>query len=120
MTGLVAALCNRRYTERTVGYAESHDQALVGDQTLAFRLIGAEMYTGMSALTPPSPVVARGVALHKLIRAVTMALGGEAYLNFMGNEFGHPEWIDFPREGNGWSHAHCRRQWSLADASHLR
>ena len=120
MTGLVSALCNRRYTERTVGYAESHDQALVGDQTLAFRLIGAEMYDGMSALTPPSPGVARGVALHQLIRAVTMALGGEAYLNFMGNEFGHPEWIDFPREGNNWSHAHCRRQWSLADASHLR
>ena len=73
----------------------------------------------MSALTPASPVVERGVALHKLIRAVVMALGGEAYLNFMGNEFGHPEWIDFPREGNGWSYAHCRRQWELADDPRL-
>jgi 1,4-alpha-glucan branching enzyme len=82
--------------------------------------MGAEMYDGMSALQPASPGIARGIALHKLIRAVTMALGGEAYLNFMGNEFGHPEWIDFPREGNGWSHRYCRRQWDLVDAGHLR
>lgn len=120
MSALVARLCDRRYTERTIGYAESHDQALVGDQTVAFRLMGAEMYTGMSALTPPSPVVERGVALHKMIRSVTQALGGEAYLNFMGNEFGHPEWIDFPREGNDWSYHYCRRQWSLVDSDHLR
>jgi len=86
----------------------------------AFRLMGAEMYTGMSALQPASPVIARGIAMHKMIRTVTMALGGEAYPNFMGNEFGHPEWIDFPREGNGWSYAHCRRQWGLVDERHLR
>eukprot|EP00887_Chlorella_sp_A99_P001269 scaffold14.g1269.t1 len=99
------ALC-RPVAEGGVGFdyrlgMESHDQALVGDQTVAFRLMGAEMYTGMSALTPPSPVVERGVALHKMIRSVTQALGGEAYLNFMGNEFGHPEWIDFPRRAAG-------------------
>ncbi|EFJ43598.1 1,4-alpha-glucan branching enzyme II [Volvox carteri f. nagariensis] len=120
MHDIVTALCNRRYTESSIGYAESHDQALVGDQTVAFRLMGAEMYGGMSALTEPSEVVARGVALHKMIRLVTLALGGEGWLNFMGNEFGHPEWIDFPRDGNGWSHHYCRRQWSLADTSHLR
>mmetsp|Transcript_7040 Transcript_7040/g.15465 ORF Transcript_7040/g.15465 Transcript_7040/m.15465 type:complete len:773 (+) Transcript_7040:158-2476(+) len=119
MRDLVATLCNRRYSERTIGYAESHDQALVGDQTIAFRLMGPEMYEGMSALTEQSGVVARGVALHKMIRLVTMALGGEGYLTFMGNEFGHPEWIDFPRDGNGWSNHYARRQWSLGDSDHL-
>ena len=78
------------------------------------------MYTGMSALTAPSLVVQRGMALHKMLRLLTCALGGEAWLNFMGNEFGHPEWIDFPREGNGDSYAHARRQWSLCDSEHLR
>ncbi|GLI70892.1 hypothetical protein VaNZ11_015916 [Volvox africanus] len=120
MHDIVTALCNRRYTESSIGYAESHDQALVGDQTVAFRLMGAEMYGGMSALIEPNEVVMRGIALHKMIRLVTMALGGEGWLNFMGNEFGHPEWIDFPRDGNGWSHHYCRRQWSLADTTHLR
>lgn len=120
MSEIVNALCNRRYTEKTVGYAESHDQALVGDQTIAFRLMGAEMYDGMSSLNEPSEVIIRGMALHKMIRLVTMALGGEAYLNFMGNEMGHPEWIDFPREGNDWSYKYCRRQWNLADEGHLR
>lgn len=32
-----------------------------------------------------------------MIRLLTFSLGSKAYLNFMGNEFGHPEWIDFPR-----------------------
>lgn len=99
MSDLVSALCNRRYSEKTIAYAESHDQSIVGDQTIAFRLMGAEMYTGMSALEEPSEVVERGMALHKMIRTITMAIGGESWLNFMGNEFGHPEWIDFPREG---------------------
>ena len=82
--------------------------------------MGPEMYTGMSALAAPSPVVERGCALHKMVRLVTMALGGEGWLSFMGNEFGHPEWLDFPRAGNNWSHHYCRRQWSLVDAEHLR
>eukprot|EP01026_Neomeris_dumetosa_P075611 TRINITY_DN80114_c0_g1_i3.p1 TRINITY_DN80114_c0_g1~~TRINITY_DN80114_c0_g1_i3.p1 ORF type:complete len:614 (-),score=89.52 TRINITY_DN80114_c0_g1_i3:247-1854(-) len=119
MMDIVTTLCNRRYTEATIGYAESHDQALVGDKTVAFRLMDAEMYSGMSALVEQTPVIQRGLALHKLIRLLTMAIGGEGWLNFMGNEFGHPEWIDFPREGNDWSHKMCRRQWSLADADHL-
>jgi 1,4-alpha-glucan branching enzyme len=116
---LYHTMLNRRADERTVAYAESHDQALVGDKTLAFRLMDKEMYTNM-AVDHPSLVVDRGVALHKLIRLFTIALGGEAYLNFMGNEFGHPEWIDFPREGNGWSYQHARRQWSLVDNPNLR
>ena len=121
MHELVVQLCNRRYSERCVAYAESHDQALVGDKTIAMWLMDAEMYTGMSTLTgPPSVVVERGVALHKVIRGVTLALGGEGWLCFMGNEFGHPEWVDFPREGNGWSHAHCRRRFDLADDGALR
>lgn len=103
----------------TVAYAESHDQALVGDKTLAFRLMDREMYDRMTR-TSQSVVIDRGMALHKMIRLVTIAAGGDAYLNFMGNEFGHPEWIDFPREGNGWSYAHARRQWSLADDKLLR
>ncbi len=112
-------LTNRRYGEPHVAYCESHDQALVGDKTLAFRLMDAEMYWKM-AVDQQSLVVDRGMALHKMIRLVTLATGGEGWLNFMGNEFGHPEWIDFPREGNGWSYEHCRRQWSLVDNPSLR
>lgn len=112
-------LTNRRAHEDHIAYAESHDQAMVGDKTLAFRLMDAEMYTHMSKSTP-SLVVDRGIALHKLIRLLTFFLGGEGWLSFMGNEFGHPEWIDFPREGNGFSYKYARRQWSLAENPLLR
>jgi 1,4-alpha-glucan branching enzyme len=109
----------RRVEEKTVTYAESHDQALVGDKTIAFRLMDKEMYFCMSR-DMPSLVIDRGMALHKMIRLFTASAGGNAYLNFMGNEFGHPEWIDFPREGNGWSYKHARRLWHLADDNLLR
>ena len=112
-------LTMRRPGEKNIGYAESHDQALVGDKTIMFRLCDAEMYHSMSK-DIPSIVIDRGMALHKMIRLITATLGGEGYLNFMGNEFGHPEWIDFPREGNGYSHHYCRRQWSLVDNGYLR
>ena len=112
-------LTGRRPKEKNIGYAESHDQALVGDKTIMFRLCDAEMYTGMK-IFGNNPVVDRGIALHKMIRLLTASLAGEGYLNFMGNEFGHPEWIDFPREGNGWSYHYCRRQWSLVDNPNLR
>ena len=112
-------LTGRRPHEKYIGYAESHDQALVGDKTIMFRLCDSKMYTDMS-VDSQDYVVARGMALHKMIRMVTMTAGGEGYLNFMGNEFGHPEWIDFPREGNGWSHFYCRRQWHLADDPSLK
>lgn len=112
-------LANRRPHEKVIGYVESHDQALVGDKTLMFRLCDSEMYTSMST-DSASMVVDRGMALHKMLRLLTMSLGGEGYLTFMGNEFGHPEWIDFPREGNGWSYHYCRRQWSLAENPFLR
>ncbi len=112
-------LINRRYGEPNIAYAESHDQALVGDKTIAFRLMDAEMYTHMSC-EMPSLVIDRGMALHKMIRLATLAAGGEGWLNFMGNEFGHPEWIDFPREGNGNSYKYCRRQWGLVDNGLLR
>ena len=112
-------LANRRSHEKVIGYCESHDQALVGDKTIMFRLCDREMYTSM-AINTPSMVVDRGMALHKMLRLITMSLGGEGYLTFMGNEFGHPEWIDFPREGNGWSYHYCRRQWSLAENPFLR
>ncbi|MDL2320717.1 alpha amylase C-terminal domain-containing protein, partial [Alistipes sp. OttesenSCG-928-B03] len=114
-----AILTDRLPWVPTVAYAESHDQALVGDKTLAFRLMDKEMYADMTRESR-NYVIDRGVALHKMIRLVTIALGGQAYLNFMGNEFGHPEWIDFPREGNGWSYHHARRQWSLAANPLLR
>lgn len=104
---------------KTVAYCESHDQAMVGDQTIAFRLMDKSMYWDMDR-TSVNMLVDRGMALHKMIRLFTITLGGQAYLNFMGNEFGHPEWIDFPREGNGWSYAHARRQWSLASDGFLR
>lgn len=112
-------MCLRRPGENTVAYVESHDQALVGDKTMIFRLADAAMYTDMDKATH-NPVIDRAVALHKMIRLFTLAGGGEAYLNFMGNEFGHPEWIDFPREGNGWSFHYCRRQWSLLDNGYLK
>jgi 1,4-alpha-glucan branching enzyme len=112
-------LTDRRWKEKTISYAESHDQALVGDKTLAFWLMDKEMYDKMGVNTS-SIVVDRGIALHKLIRLITLSLGGEGYLNFMGNEFGHPEWVDFPREGNRWSFKHARRQWSLLDDNGLK
>ena len=112
-------LTSRRPHEKYVGYAESHDQALVGDKTLIFRMCDDRMYTSMGKGID-DPVIDRGIALHKMIRLAASTMGGEGYLNFMGNEFGHPEWIDFPREGNGWSHFYCRRQWSLADSSFLK
>ena len=104
---------------KTVAYAESHDQALVGDKTLAFRLMDKEMYFHMQK-DDPDLIIDRGLQLHKMIRLFTIALGGQAYMNFMGNEFGHPEWIDFPREGNDWSYKYCRRQWSLVDNPELK
>ena len=110
---------NRRPHEKTVAYAESHDQALVGDKTIIFRLCDAEMYTSMRK-DSGSDVIFRGISLHKMIRLLTSTAGGEGYLNFMGNEFGHPEWLDFPREGNGYSHYYCRRQWSLVDNPELQ
>ncbi len=112
-------LTDRIHNVGTVAYAESHDQALVGDKTIAFWLMDKEMYFHMHK-DDPDLVVERGVALHKMIRLITIALGGQAYLNFMGNEFGHPEWIDFPREGNGWSYHYARRQWSLRDNPDLK
>ena len=104
---------------KTVAYAESHDQALVGDKTIAFRLMDKEMYFCM-ATNIGSDIIDRGISLHKMIRMFTIVNGGQAYMNFMGNEFGHPEWIDFPREGNGWSYKHARRQWSLMEADYLK
>ena len=112
-------LSTRRPREKTVGYSESHDQALVGDKTLIFRLLDAEMYYGMEK-SYSTPTMDRGIALAKLIRLVTLTAASDAYLNFMGNEFGHPEWIDFPREGNGWSYYYARRQWSLQDNPDLK
>ena len=112
-------MCLRRPGEKTIAYVESHDQALVGDQTMIFRLAGASMYSDMHQECHNAHID-RAIALHKMIRLFTLAGGGEGYLNFMGNEFGHPEWIDFPREGNGWSFHYCRRQWSLQDNPYLK
>ncbi|ODV93955.1 hypothetical protein PACTADRAFT_77441 [Pachysolen tannophilus NRRL Y-2460] len=120
MGDIVHTLTNRRYGEKCVAYAESHDQALVGDKTLAFWLMDKEMYTNMSTLTPLTPCVDRGLALHKMIRLITHSLGGEAYLNFEGNEFGHPEWLDFPRIGNNDSYHYARRQFNLIEDDLLR
>ncbi|MGD2184504.1 MAG: alpha amylase C-terminal domain-containing protein [Desulfobacterales bacterium] len=112
-------LTNRRSDEKTISYAESHDQALVGDQSIIFRLIGADMYDHMH-IDSHNIKVDRGLALQKMIRLITMASAGNGYLNFMGNEFGHPEWIDFPREGNNWSYHYARRQWHLVDDHRLK
>ena len=118
-TSIFWELTNRRADEKTISYCESHDQALVGDKTIIFRLIDKEMYWHMM-VGDRNMTVSRGMALHKMIRLVTIATINGGYLNFMGNEFGHPEWIDFPREGNGWSHKYARRQWSLTDREDLQ
>lgn len=128
---IVHTLTNRRWLEKCISYAESHDQALVGDKTIAFWLMDKDMYDFMALDRPSTPLIDRGIALHKMIRLVTMGLGGEGYLNFMGNEFGHPEWIDFPRAdqqlpdgkvipGNQFSYDKCRRRFDLGDADYLR
>jgi len=118
-TSIFWELTNRRADEKTISYVESHDQALVGDKTVIFRLIDKEMYWHMEK-SDDNMAVARGIALHKMIRLVTIATINGGYLNFMGNEFGHPEWIDFPREGNGWSYKYARRQWDLVDRKDLK
>ncbi|KAJ0574591.1 putative 1,4-alpha-glucan branching enzyme [Helianthus annuus] len=131
MGDIIHTLTNRRWSEKCVSYAESHDQALVGDKTIAFWLMDKDMYEFMALDRPSTPRIDRGIALHKMIRLITMGLGGEGYLNFMGNEFGHPEWIDFPRAdqrlpdgrfipGNGNSFDKCRRRFDLGDADYLR
>lgn len=112
-------LTTSRPFEKRIAYVESHDQALVGDKTLIFRMADKEMYWWMNKQSE-NMIIDRAIALHKMIRLITVSLGAEGYLNFMGNEFGHPEWIDFPREGNNWSFKYCRRQWSLADKDYLR
>ncbi|MGM9795615.1 MAG: alpha amylase C-terminal domain-containing protein [Candidatus Aphodosoma sp.] len=111
-------MTNRRASEKTISYAESHDQALVGDKTIIFRLIDSDMYWHMKK-GDETLLVNRGIALHKMIRLITLSTINGGYLNFMGNEFGHPEWIDFPREGNNWSYKYARRQWSLEDREDL-
>ena len=117
---LAFTLTNRRYGEKTIAYAESHDQALVGDKSLMMWLADAQMYTHMSTMTELTPLIDRAMSLHKLIRLVTHGLGGEGYLNFEGNEFGHPEWLDFPREGNDNSFHYARRQLNLTEDNLLR
>jgi len=112
-------LTTSRPSEKRIGYVESHDQALVGDKTLIFRMADKEMYWDMNKESQ-SLIIERAIALHKMVRFITISLGCDGYLNFMGNEFGHPEWIDFPREGNGWSFKHCQRLWSLPDNPSLR
>jgi 1,4-alpha-glucan branching enzyme len=119
MGKLFYELTQHRPEEKIISYCESHDQALVGDKTLIFRMIDAEMYSGMNK-SYHSIVVDRGIALHKMIRLITFSTSGGGYLNFMGNEFGHPEWIDFPREGNNWSYKYARRQWQLAENKDLK
>jgi 1,4-alpha-glucan branching enzyme len=119
MGHLVHELTQHRPEERIISYCESHDQALVGDKTLIFRMTDAEMYTGMAKSYHSFPID-RGIALHKMIRLITFSASGGGYLNFMGNEFGHPEWIDFPREGNNWSYKYACRQWRLAGDKNLK
>ncbi len=119
MGNLWHELTNRRREEKTISYTESHDQALVGDKTLMFRMAGVAMYHHMT-VDDTDPAVDRAMALHKMIRLVTLATAGSGYLTFMGNEFGHPDWIDFPREGNDWSFQYARRRWYLADDPNLK
>ncbi len=119
VTDMFYELTKKRKDEKTISYAESHDQALVGDKTIMFRLADKEMYWFMNK-DSQNIMIDRGMALHKMIRLLTIATSGGGYLNFMGNEFGHPEWIDFPRDGNNWSYKYAKRQWSLLENTSLR
>ena len=119
MHGLYYELTNKREEEKVVSYVESHDQALVGGKTFFFQLVDSAIYYGMG-VDQHGLEIERGIAIHKMARLATLALARNAYLNFMGNEFGHPEWIDFPRAENGWNYDHARRQWSLRDDPKLR
>ncbi len=112
-------LTNRRSEERTISYVESHDQAIVGGKTAIFAMLDAAMYHGMGVDDRDS-VADRGMALHKMMRLATLGTADCGYLTFMGNEFGHPEWVDFPREGNDWSYRHARRLWRLRDDPNLK
>ena len=116
---MMRELTNRRKDEKTISYVECHDQSIVGGKTVIFELIDADMYFAMSK-RDQNVRVERGIALHKMLRLVTLATAGAGYLTFIGNEFGHPEWVDFPREGNGWSYKYARRQWSLVDNPDLK
>lgn len=120
MSDISFNLTNRRWNEKHVTYSESHDQAIVGDKTISMWLFDKEIYDNMSLMSHETLTISRGMNLHKMIRLITIALGGESYLNFEGNEFGHPEWLDFPRDGNNHSYKHCRRQFNLADDELLR
>lgn len=104
-------MTNRRWYDKTVSYTECHDQCINGDDAFIWRLIGDDMYEHMSMFSN-SWKNSRGVALHKLMRFVTLATAGQGWLNFMGNEFGHPEWID--------DEAYAHRQWHLAETGHLK
>lgn len=120
MADIVRTMTNRRRMEKTISYVESHDESLVGGKSIAFWLMDKEMYTNMSVSSETTLVIDRGMALHKIMRLLTHSLGGEGYLNFIGNEFGHPEWLDFPRDANNHSHNYARRQWHLVDDQNLR
>ena len=120
MGNIIFTLTNRRYNEKHIGYCESHDQSIVGDKTISMWLFDKEIYWNMANNAPETFTINRGFALHKMIRMISFALGGEGYLCFMGNEFGHPEWVDFPRPGNNFSYAHCCRRWDLCDNGYLR
>ena len=119
MEHLWRELTNRRGDELVISYAESHDQALVGGKTTIFEMIDKDMYWSMR-VSDQNMMVDRGIALHKMIRLITAATAAGGYLNFIGNEFGHPEWVDFPREGNNWSYKYARRQWHLRDDQDLK
>ena len=120
MFDLVHTLTNRRYDEDIICYVESHDQALVGDKTIAQWLFDIQIYSNMSLNSEETMQIFRAMAMHKMIRLITFSLAGDGYLNFMGNEFGHPEWIDFPRLENGWSYHYCRRRFDLSTDKSLR
>lgn len=112
-------LSTHRPEEKRIAYVESHDQALVGSKTTIFQLADKEMYWHMDK-NSENIIIDRAIALHKMIRWITISMGSDGYLNFMGNEAGHPEWIDFPREGNGYSYDYAKRKWSILDATYLK
>lgn len=72
----------------------------------------------MAVVQNPDCIIVDRLNLLKTIKVITMVLGGEGYLNFIGNEFNHPEWVEFPSKENEWSFERCRRYWDLISKDH--
>ncbi|KAH7682202.1 1,4-alpha-glucan branching enzyme protein [Dioscorea alata] len=110
MSKIVNVLVNSQSSNRRMlVYCENHNQSISGGRSFAEILFGNnnQNFIGLEDFE------FRGSSLHKMIRLISFSIGGSAYLNFMGNEFGHPNRVEFPMESNNYSFAFANRKWDL-------